>query len=61
MGEGSQHNEGLQLSIYSISTSYVDLLINALTNKLNISCSLHNTNKGARIYINKASPNNLRL
>jgi hypothetical protein len=46
--------------LYSFSTSEVDLLVSALTNKINISCSLHNTNKGARIYLNKASKNILR-
>jgi len=38
----------------------VDLLVSALTNKFNISCSLHNTDKGSRIYINKSSTNILR-
>ncbi len=57
MGDGSKHNEGLHLSVYSFSTSDVDLLISALTNNFKFSCSLHNTNKGARIYINKTSTN----
>ena len=60
MGDGSKHNEGLHLSVYSFSKSNVDLLVNALTNKFNISCSLHNTDKGSRIYINKSSTNILR-
>jgi len=59
MGDGSKHNEGLHLSVDFFSTSDVDLLVSALTNNFNISCSLHNTNKGSRIYINKASTNTL--
>lgn len=55
MWEGRKPNEGLHLSIYSFSTSDVDLLVSALTNKFNIICSLHNTVKGSRIYINRAS------
>lgn len=61
MGDVSQHNEGLHLSVYSFSTSDVDLLVSALTNNFNISCSWHNTNKGAKIYIHKASTNTIRL
>lgn len=60
-GDGSKHNEGLHLNVYSFSTSEVDLLVGALTNNFNISCSLHNTDKGPRIYINKSSTNILRL
>ena len=54
MGDESKNNEGLHLSVDSFSTSYVDLLVSALINNFNIYCSLHNTKKGARIYINKA-------
>jgi len=60
MGTGSTQNEGLHLSVYSFSTSDEDLLVSALINNFNISCSLYNTNKGSRMYINKASTNNLR-
>jgi hypothetical protein len=60
MGDGSKQNEGLHLSVYAFSPTDVDLLINALTTNFNITCSLHNTDKGPRIYINKASTNVLR-
>jgi len=60
MGDGSKHNEGLHLSVYAFSTSEVELLVYALTQIFNINCSLHNTDKGSRIYINKASTDILR-
>lgn len=36
MGDESKHNEGLHLNVYSFSTSYVKLLVSALTNNFNI-------------------------
>lgn len=60
MGDGSKQNEGLHLSVYAFSPSDVDLLVKALTTNFNISCSLHNTDKGSRIYLPKASTNVLR-
>ncbi len=60
MGDGNKHNEGLHLSVYLFSTSDVELLVSALTNKFNLTCSLHNTDKGSRININKALTDILR-
>jgi len=53
MVDGSKYNEGLYLSFYSFSTSYVYLLVSAITNNFNLSCSLLNTNKRSKIYNNK--------
>jgi hypothetical protein len=60
MGDGSKQNEGLHLSVYAFSSSYIDLLVNALSNKYNLKCTIHSTNKGPRIYLDKASTNIIR-
>lgn len=53
MGDGSKQNEGIHLSVYAFTPSDVELLITALNERYNIKCSIHDTEKGARIYVNK--------
>ena len=60
MGDGSKQNEGLHLSVYAFSSSDINLLINALSNKYNLHCTIHQTDKGSRIYLDKASTNIIR-
>jgi AAA+ superfamily predicted ATPase len=60
MGDGSKQNEGIHLSVYAFSTSDVELLITALTKRYNLECSLHLTDRGPRIYINKKNMDILR-
>jgi hypothetical protein len=60
MGDGSKQNEGIHLSVYAFSTSDVELLIKALDERYNLECSIHNTDKGPRIYVNKNSMKILR-
>lgn len=51
MGDGSRQNEGLHLSVYGFTTAECVLLINALTQKWGLTCSVHATKSGPRIYI----------
>jgi hypothetical protein len=37
--------------------AHIELVVNALTTDFNLTCSLYNTDKGSRIYINKTSTN----
>ena len=60
MGDGSKQNDGIHLSVYAFSNFDVDLLITALNEKFNLDCSIHSTDKGPRIYINKKSMEILR-
>ena len=60
MGDGSKQNEGIHLSVYAFSTSDVELLITALNERYNLECSIHLTDRGSRIYINKKSMEILR-
>lgn len=60
MGDGSKQNEGIHLSVYAFSTSDVELLIKALNERYNLSCSIHLTDRGPRIYVNKKNMENLR-
>lgn len=60
MGDGSKQNEGLHLSVYAFSQSNVDLLTDALKNRYGLHCTIHTTERGPRIYINKNSVNILR-
>ena len=53
MGDGSKQNEGIQLSVYAFTPSDVELLITALNERYNIKCSIHATEKGPRINVNK--------
>ena len=58
MGDGSKQNDGIHLSVYSFSKSDVDLLIKALYERYNIESTIHMTDNGPRIYINK---NNMKI
>lgn len=60
MGDGSKQNEGNQLSVYAFTTSDVQLLITALNERYNLECSIHMTDRGPRIYINKINMVNLK-
>jgi hypothetical protein len=62
MGDGSKQNEGLHLSVYAFSQtqSNVDILTDALKNRYGLHCTIHATESGPRIYINKNSVNILR-
>jgi hypothetical protein len=60
MGDGSKQNEGLHLSIYAFSDSDVNLLKNALINRYDLHCTIHKTDRGPRIYLNKTSMINLK-
>jgi hypothetical protein len=60
MGDGSKQNEGLHLSVYAFSQTNVDLLTDALKNRYDLHCTIHTTDRGPRIYINKNSMNILR-
>jgi hypothetical protein len=60
MGDGSRQNEGLNLSVYAFTSSDIDLLIKALNFNFNVEITLHKTDKGYRIYINKSSTNILK-
>ena len=55
MDDGSLHNKGLHLSTYSLSYEDVLLLQNTLINlflpELTIKCTIHNHQKGYRLYI----------
>jgi hypothetical protein len=60
MGDGSKQNEGLHLSVYAFSQSNVEILTDALKNRYGLHCTIHATESGPRIYINKNSVNILR-
>lgn len=60
MGDGSKQNEGLHLSVYAFSNSDINLLLTALKKNFNIDSTIHNTDKGPRIYINKNDMNIIR-
>ena len=62
MGDGSKQAgaEGLHLSVYAFFTSDVNLFIDALSSNFNLKCTIHNTDRGPRIYINKNYMNILR-
>ncbi len=51
--QGSKQNESIHLSVYAFTLSDVELLIIALNERYNIKCSIHATEKGPRIYVNK--------
>lgn len=55
MGDGSKQNNGITLSIYGFTTAECDLLIDALTQKFGVNCSVHQALQGPRIYIDAAS------
>jgi len=44
-------------SVYAFSQTNVDLLTYALKNRYDLHCTIHTTNRGPRIYINKYSLN----
>ena len=64
MDDGSLHNKGLHLSTYSLSYEDVLLLQNTLINlflpELTIKCTIHNHQKGYRLYIWEESMNLVR-
>jgi hypothetical protein len=60
MGYGSKQNEGIHLSVYVFSTSEVELLITALNERYNLKCSIHLSDRGPRIYVNKRNMEILR-
>ena len=53
MGAGCKKIKVIHLSVYDFTPSDVELLITALNERYNIKCSIHATEKGARIYVNK--------
>lgn len=55
MGDGSKQNNGITLSVYGFTLAEVNLLVNALTQKFGLTCTIHNHEKGPRIYIDAAS------
>jgi hypothetical protein len=55
MGDGSKQNEGLHLSVYAFSATDISLLIDALSNRYNLNCTIHQTERGSRIYVDKSS------
>ena len=57
MGDGSKQNEGLHLSVYAYTSLENSLLVETLTNKYSLHCTIHSTDKGDRIYIDKKSMN----
>lgn len=60
MGDGSLQNEGLHLSTYGFTVSECENIMKALSDKLDIICSIHHSKSGPRIYVNKDSINILR-
>lgn len=52
MGDGSLQNKGLHLNCYAFAEKDINLLIDVLTNKFKLKCSIHYHNKNKpRIYI----------
>lgn len=41
MDDGSKHGDGLHLNVYAFSPECVDRLINVLTTKFGLKCSIH--------------------
>lgn len=61
MGDGSVQNvNGLHLSIYAFTAEECKLLVDALTTKWGLNCSVHNTKSGPRIYIDAESMSTIR-
>ena len=51
MDDGSIQNKGLHLNTYGFSHEDIELLLNTLTNKFQLKCSIHHHKSGNRIYI----------
>lgn len=60
MGDGSRQNDGMHLSIYAFTNAECTLLLNALTNKWSLNCTIHSTKSGPRIYVDGKSMNIVR-
>jgi hypothetical protein len=64
MDDGSLHNKGLHLSTYSFSYKDVILLQNTIINlfmpNFTVKCTIHNHQKGYRLYIWKESMDLIR-
>lgn len=60
MDDGSRQNDGLHLSVYSYNSDSVNRLLNTLQEKFNLKCSIHNHDRGPRIYIWAESMPHLR-
>jgi len=76
MEDGSKQNQGINLSVYAFTPpslgllccyapeaaeqTDVELLITALNERYNIKCSIHATEKGPRIYVNKKKYGNFK-
>lgn len=55
MDDGSKQGSGLHLNVYAFSSECVDRLINVLTNKFGLKCSIHFKDGKPRIYVFKES------
>ena len=55
MDDGSKQGNGLHLNVYAFSPECVDRLINVLTNKFGLKCSIHFKDDKTRIYVFKES------
>lgn len=55
MDDGSKQGDGLHLNVYAFSSEDVDRLINVLTTKFNLKCSIHLKNGKPRMYVFKES------
>lgn len=55
IGDESMQNKGLHLNVYGFTITDCTLLMNALTNKWKVTCTIHNTKSGPRIYLDGKS------
>ena len=55
MDDGSKQGDGLHLNVYAFSLECVDRLINVLTARFKIKCSIHFKDGKPRIYVYKES------
>lgn len=64
MDDGSKHNNGLHLNAYAFDDNSIKLLLQVLSNKFNLECTIHehtSHKNGNRIYIPESSMDKLRL
>lgn len=55
MDDGSKQGKGLHLNVYAFSPECVEKLINVLTTKFGLKCSIHLKENKPRIYVHKES------
>ena len=59
MGDGAKRNKGIVLCTDSFTLKEVILLMNILTIKFDLNCSIHNDGNKYRIFINNISLNKI--